>query len=256
MGDPEGLQNFDPEWVSRGGMVSERNDNVRKSNIEHIVSKVGHTPELVKQLTPQFPPFARRPVVDNGWFDSLNRDNVDLVAQGIQRITPTGIIAEDGVEREFDILLICTGFKAEEYLWPVEYRGEAGLTLEEAWERDGARAYLGITMAKFPNLFVIFGPNGQCRAGGLVKWLEVWTGYALKCVVKLIESGHRAMSVKQTVFEDYNQRLDKALETCIWDDAESYYVNKHGRQGVNMPWKPAQYFEMVSTANLDDYELR
>lgn len=254
-GDPEGLQNSDPEWQRRGGVISERNDNLRKHNIEYIMSKVGHRPDLVKKLTPSFAPFAKRPVVDNGWFDALNRDNVELVTEGIERITPKGILTKDGKERTFDLLIIGAGFKVERYLWPVQYRGRGGITLEQAWAKDGARAYLGITVPDFPNLFIIYGPNGQARSGGLIKWLEIWSRYAVKSIVRLIENGKRSMEVRRDRFDDYNARLDEALKKCIWSEANSYYLNEKGRQGVNMPWKPAEYYEWVREPDLDDYVI-
>lgn len=257
MGDPEGLQNFDPEWQKQGGLVSKRNDGIRAHNIEYIKSKVGHDPELVRKLTPDFPPFAKRPVVDNGWFDTLNRPNVELVTDAIERFTPTGIRTVDGKERDFDLVLLCAGFKTERYLWPVEYIGRNGANLETAWEKDGARAYLGISMPDFPNLFIIYGPNGQGRAGGLIKWLEMWSRYAVKSICRMIETGARSMDVRPDIFADYNRRMDKELEKCIWDvpGQKSYYVNDFGRQAVNMPWKPAKYHEWIVEPDLTDYRV-
>lgn len=252
-GDPEGLQNSDPEWQKQGGLISERNDNLRKHNIEYIRSKLPDQPELVEKLIPDFPPFAKRPVVDNGWFDALNRDNVELVTEGIERITADGILSKDGVERKFDLLILGAGFKVDRYLWPVQYRGKGGVTLEQAWEKDGARAYLGISVPEFPNLFIVYGPNGQARAGGLIKWLEIWSRYAVSSIVRMIEEGKRSMDVRRDVFDDYNERLDEEMEKCLWQVVASYYVNEKGRQGVNMPWKPGQYYEWVRQPDLDNY---
>lgn len=255
-GDPEGLQNVDPEWQKAGGQISERNDNLRKHNIGYIQSKVGHRPELAAKLTPSFPPFSKRPVVDNGWFDALNRPNVDLVTDPIETITADGIRTTEG-ERTFDLIVLGAGFKTERYLWPVAYRGRGGVSLEDAWSNDGARAYLGITIPEFPNLFVIYGPNGQARSGGLIKWLEIWSRYALKMIVRMVEDGISAVDVKPEVSADYNQRMDTALDKCVWgmDGSGSYYVNSFGRGSVNMPWKPAEYYEWVRDPKLEDYRL-
>jgi 4-hydroxyacetophenone monooxygenase len=253
--DPEGVQNYDRDWQEAGGMVSKRNDGMRQYNMECMMAKVGHLPELVKKLTPDFPPMAKRPVVDNGWYDALLRDNVELVTGPLDRITPKGIRTPDGVEREFDLILLCAGFKTERFLWPVQYVGKGGVTLEQAWEKDGARAYLGLTAPGFPNLFMIYGPNAQARGGGLITWLEIWARYAVDSVVKLIETGHKSMDVKRDVFEKYNDEMDEKLKDCIWSSAESYYVNSQGRQNVNMPWKPVEYYEWVREPNLDDYNL-
>lgn len=253
-GDPEGLQNVDRAWQQQGGAVSKRNDNLRKHNLGYIDSKVGHRPDLAAKLTPAFPPFSKRPVVDNGWFDALNRPNVDLVTDPIERITPGGIRSEDG-DRAFDLIVLGAGFKTERYLWPVAYTGRGGITLEQAWERDGARAYLGITVPDFPNLFIIYGPNGQARGGGLIKWLEIWSRYALRTIVAMVEQGIKSVDLRRDVFADYNDRMDAALDECVWgiDGSASYYVNAHGRSGVNMPWTPAEYYAWVEKPDLTDY---
>jgi 4-hydroxyacetophenone monooxygenase len=253
--DPEGLQNFDPNWRNEGGIVAKRNDAVRQHNLGYIQEKVGHNPELAKKLTPDFPPFAKRPVVDNGWFDALNRANVDLVTEKIERITPFGIATSDGVERDFDLILLCAGFKTERYLWPVTYEGRRGMTLEKAWSTDGARAYLGMAVHDFPNLFIIYGPNAQARSGGLIAWLEIWSRYAVKSVAKMVERGIRTMDVKQEVSDAYNTRMDEAMTNTVWSVVKTYYVNEHGRQGTNMPWYPSRYYDWIREPNLDDYDL-
>ena len=121
---------------------------------------------------------------------------------------------------------------------------------------EGARAYLGLTVPNYPNLFILYGPNGQSRAGGLVKWLEIWARYALKSVVALIESGHRSIEVKPDVFEEYNRKMDAALKLCVWEEVRSYYVNKHGRQQVSSPWLPVDYYQWVQSPDIDDYILK
>jgi 4-hydroxyacetophenone monooxygenase len=254
--NPDGIQNADPEWQKAGGLISRRNDSLRKNNIAYMESKLGHRPELLKRLMPDYPPFAKRPVVDNGWFDALDRDNVELVTGPITRITPKGVISEDGIEREFDLLVLSAGFAIERYVWPTRYEGVDGVTLEQLWEKDGARAHLGITVPGFPNLFLLYGPNGQARAGGLFKWLEIWGRYALGAIVKMIESGGKSIEVRQEVFEDYNRGLDEVEKLCIWELVKSYYVNKHGRQQVSNPWLPDKYFPWVEEPDMSDFVMR
>lgn len=256
-GDPEGLHNVDPEWQAQGGLISKRNDGLRAHNLAYIESKVGHDPELMRKVTPNYPPFAKRPVVDNGWFDALNRDNVELVTDPIARITPSGVQTRDGRDYDCDLLVICSGFKTERYLWPVTYRGVDGITLEQLWERDGARSYLGMTVPYFPNMFIVYGPNAQARSGGLIKWLEMWVAYSLKAVVHMLENGVNRMEVKPEVYEKYNEDMDKASTNFVWgmEGSKSYYLNDTGRQYVNMPWKPSQYYEWIRQINPSDYNV-
>lgn len=253
----QGLQTYDPEWQAKGGGVNERNDGVRANLVDYIRSKVGDVPELFEKLVPKHAPLVRRLVVDNGFYDALRRDNVELVTEGIETITPNGIKTVDGVERNFDLIVLGAGFKVSEYLWPVNYVGRDGATLEKSWKKDGARAYLGITMPGFPNLFVFYGPNGQPRSGGFYSWAEVWTRYAVGSVVQMIEGGHHSIEVRDDVFNDYNERMDAAHKNLIWEaEGHSYYVNEHGRSAVNMPWTTDEYHAMVEKPNLSDFEVR
>ncbi|API59392.1 hypothetical protein BSL82_08780 [Tardibacter chloracetimidivorans] len=256
--DVDGLQNYDREWQKAGGKVSERNDNLRAHLQAYIREKVGHRPDLLRKVQADYPPLARRLIADNGWYDALLRDNVELVTDAIERITPNAILTADGQERPCDLIVLCSGFKTERYLWPVRYEGRDGLTLEEAWERDGARAYLGITVPGFPNFFIAYGPNGQARAGGLMGWLEIWVRYAVASIVRMIESDIASISCRQEVHDAYNERMDRALEDCTWTapEAKSYYINEHGRQNTNMPWLPGEYYDWVKDPDFADYEIR
>jgi 4-hydroxyacetophenone monooxygenase len=165
---------------------------------------------------PDWPPFAKRLVIDNGWFDALKRPNVELLTEGIERILPGGIQTRDRRWHALDMIVVAGGFKAERYLWPVTYTGRNGVTLEAAWSKDGARSYVGVTMPDFPNMFIIYGPNMQARSGGLFAWLELWACYSLDCIVKMIESGDRTMECRRDIFDAYNARLDAAQDSCIW----------------------------------------
>jgi 4-hydroxyacetophenone monooxygenase len=251
------LQEINSQWRSQGGLVNPVNDTLRQNIRDHIVSQFPDDPEMVKKLTPDWPPFAKRLVVDNGWFEALKRPNVTLLTEGIDRITPSGILTKDGTEHELDLIVVAGGFKVERYLWPVRYAGRQGVSLEQAWEKDGARAYLGMTLPDFPNLFIIYGPNAQARAGGLFAWLEIWARYSVQAIVAMLEGGHRSIECRRDVYDAYNAKLDAAERQCIWamDGLKSYYVNEHRRQGVNNPLRPSVAYACVREPNLADFVL-
>lgn len=251
--DDGALSAIDPEWQKAGGLINRRNDNLRKNITGYIATELAHDPELAKKCTPAFAPFAKRLVVDNGWFDALKRPNVSLVTEGIERITANGILTKDGNHHDHDLLVLGAGFKTERYLWPTQYEGQGGLTLEGAWEKDGARAYLGIALPKFPNLFIIYGPNMQARAGGLFAWLEIWSRYAVSAIAQMLEDGKSTIEVRQDIYDAYNASLDEADERCIYREIKSYYLNKQGRQGVNNPFPPSDFYSWVRTPNFTDY---
>ncbi|MFF3567581.1 flavin-containing monooxygenase [Nocardia jiangxiensis] len=256
------MQEPDPEWKAKGGLVSEASDAFRADLLRYMETKVGGRPDLVAKLTPKHAPMARRQIVDNNWYASLLEDNVELVTDGIERITPTGIRAADGTERKTDLIITATGYAVQKYLWPTAYRGLGGADLEQRWndpEKGGPRAYLSITVPDFPNFFILYGPNSQNRAGSLIVWMEIWSRYIGEALVSLIESGNRYVTVRREVFEDYNKRLDEAMLSLIWYDEGSrdrnYYVNEFGRQQVNVPWRLEDYHELLEKFRPDEYHF-
>lgn len=253
-------QEPDPQWQAAGGLVNKANDELRDGLAKYIRSKVGSRPDLVEKLTPKHAPMARRMIVDNSWYESLLKDNVELVAEQIERITPKGIRTVDGKERPYDLIFTATGFEVQKYLWPTDYRGLSGESIEKEWTDPaggGPRAYLSLTVPDFPNLFIMYGPNSQNRAGSLIVWIEIWARYIAEALVATIEGGHRYLTVRPDVFEDYNKRLDEVMLGLIWYDAASkgrnYYVNEFGRQQVNVPWRLEDYYELLEKFNPDDY---
>lgn len=218
--------------------------------------EIGDRPDLMEKMMPKYAPMVRRLVVDNGFLEALKQDNVELVSDNIDCITEDGILNKDGKHRKFDMIVLGAGFKVSQYLWPVDYVGREGMTLTEAWKKDGARSYLGMSMPKYPNLFTLYGPNHQPRGGSLYSYGEMWARYAVASIVGMIERGAKSMEVKPDVFDRYQAKLDKGNEKLIWESAgSSYYVNGHGRQAVNMPWTTAEYHSMIRKPDFDDYNL-
>jgi 4-hydroxyacetophenone monooxygenase len=254
--DLAALQVVDHGYEATGGSVNERNDDVRATLTKFIQDKFCDRPDLVPKLTPSYAPLVRRLVVDNGFYDVLKQPNVELVTESIERITPNGILSKDGKEREFDIIVLGAGFEVGKYFFPIDYVGKRGVSIESCWKKDGARSYLGMVNPGFPNLFTLYGPNHQPRGGSLYSWAEIWARYAVKSVVWMIEHEAKSMDVKQSVYDDYQTRLDERTRTLIWESAGAgYYVNEFGRQGVNMPWTTSEYHEMVITPNPDDFDV-
>lgn len=251
------LQPYDREWQAKGGIINERNDKVREALTEYIESKAKGVPGLLEKILPTHAPLVRRLVVDNGFYDMLRLDNVELVTDGIDKFTETGIKTVDGVEREFDVVVLGTGFKTSQYFFPCKYVGRDGATMDNLWKKDGARSYLGLVMPGFPNFFSFYGPNHQPRSGGFYSWGEIWARYTATCIVNLIENDKKSMDCRRDVFDEYNTRLDAEAKGLIWEEAgHGYYVNEWGRSGVNAPWKTADYHKMVSNPNFDDFEIR
>ena len=253
------LHRIDPDWVAGGGRINPHNDKLRSGLERYIRRKLGDRHDLIAKLTPDYAPMARRLVVDNGWFDTLLRNNVELITEGIDHFSQTGIVAKDGVERDYDLVVLGAGFKVSQYLWPVDYIGRDDATLADLWDEDGARAYLTVALPGFPNFFMLYGPNAGVRAGSFHSWMEVLTRYICGCIVAMIEAGRETVEVRRSAYDQYNAELDEEMREMLWESeggGGGYYVNAFGRSGVNMPWTLADFHERIRAPEMDDFELR
>jgi len=249
---------LDPEWKSEQSS-SAINEMFRGAAVGYIEEQLEGDEELIAKCVPAYPPLGKRPLLDNGWYRTLRQDHVDLVTEGIREVTPRGVVTNEGTEHELDILVLATGFHAGKFLWPMGITGRGGATLEDRWEGgENPRAYLGITMPDFPNLFCLYGPNTNPVVGSVIFMLECQTTYIMDCLRTLIENSHQALDCKPAAHDDYNERLDTALSGMVWShpSVHSYYNNSAGRVITNVPWKMLDYWDMTRRVNLDDYEVR
>ena len=252
------VQDIDPDWVAQGGSVNAKNAALRQSLTAFIREEVGDRDDLFERLVPKYPPMTRRLVIDNEFYKSLRRDNVELVSGGIREITEDGIVSDDGGFHAADLIVLSAGFKVSQYLWPVAYAGRNGVTLETAWAKDGARAYLSVAMPDFPNFFMFYGPTSQVRGGSFHSWQEVMTRYVCQLIVGMIEKGKDTVEVKRDVFQTYNDAMDARYEGMLWrpeNGGLGYFFNEHGRLITNMPWTTDEFYAWVKAADPDDFHF-
>ena len=252
----------DAEWKAKGGKFNAMNDKLRDDLTAYIKAQTGGRSDLVDRLIPDYAPFSRRPVVDNDWYKALTRDNVELVTDPIERLTPNGIETADGTEREIDILVTATGFDVVKYLYPAKYTGKNGLDVQDLWSKDGPRAYLGMMVPNFPNMFMLYGPNSQPLSGGtgLPVWYVLWSAYIAQCLVCMLEAGKSTIEVTADAYERYNKDLDAEASSLLLMQEEgapdkNYYVNEYGRMQVNAPWYGPEYHRLCTQIEWDDIEI-
>jgi len=229
----------DPNFVDPHSRSAD-NKVMRDACVAFIQEKLGSRPELIPKMTPAAPPMTSRPIrvdPDDNVYTALLQDNVELVTDPIERITPRGVLA-GGVEHPLDVLVLATGFRANDFLWPMVVRGRGGVTPEELWAKDGPRAYIGSMLPGFPNMFMAYGPNTN-NFGGLqiIALLELEILFALQCIAGLIEGGKRSVEVTEDAYWRYNEELDRQESQMIYRDprVSNYYTNEHGRSCVNSP---------------------
>lgn len=252
----------DEEWIAKGGHISKRNDMMREILVGYISAQVDGRQDLIDKLIPDYPPLTRRPVVDNNWYASLTRNNVELVTTPIERMTDTAIVTADGEARETELVIAAVGFQTEKYIWPTQYFGVGGVTLEDVWSVQGAQAHLGMTVPGFPNMFMLYGPNSQpvASGAGLPVWFEVWTGYIAECIVGMLEKGRASMVIRKDAFDEYNEQLHEEAKKLIYLMPNSameknYYVNEFGRLQMNAPWNGEKYYELCERPDESHYDF-
>ncbi len=248
----------DPEWPDQHRSMSALNEMVRLMLAAHLEAEFTD-PELREKMIPPYPPMAKRIIRDNGsWAKALQRDNVTVDTTPIEAITERGVRTADGVEHELDVLIYGTGFTASEFLTPMQVKGVGGVDLHERWDGD-ARAYVGVTIPEFPNLFLLYGPNTNIVINGsIIYFTECEVRYLTEAVRLLLETGHRSLDCKPEVHDAYNERIDAANRQMVWGAAEvnSWYRNKKGRVAQNWPFSLLEYWEQTRTVDPDDYVLR
>jgi 4-hydroxyacetophenone monooxygenase len=253
----EPVRRIDPDFDDPHAR-SAVNKRLRDDRIAFIQRKLGHQPDLAAKMIPPHPPYSARPVqVDSDYclYDALLRDNVTLVSEGIERFTRDGIRTADGSEREVDIVVYATGFRANECLWPMQVYGRGGRSVQDLWAADGPRAYTGVMMPGFPNLFLIYGPNMNSYGGlGVINLEEMVTRYALLCMQRLIQNGERAIDVTPEAYHSYNEQLDEREKIKIYTDprARSYYQNEHGRSATNCPFTGTEMWHLLREPDYGD----
>ena len=246
----------DPAWNETERAVSPENDQMRELLTASIASLCEGDDELLGKLVPDYPVAGKRILIDNGnWIRALRRDNVELVTNPIAEINETGVYLQNGEQRDGDVLIYGTGFTASRFLWPMKIAGRNGRTLEGQWDGD-ARAYLGIAVPNFPNLFCMYGPNTNIVVNGsIVFFSECEMRYILGCLKLLIENGKRAMDCRQDVHDAYNERIDEGNRGMAWgvSRAPSWYRNDKGRIAQNWPFTLREFWSQTREPNPADY---
>jgi len=247
---------IDEEWYATHVSASPANDAVMQLCLRHLDEAFADRPDLKGKLTPDFPPFAKRIVKDPGFFEAVKRDNVTVHRASFQEIRPDGVVTTEGKFIPADVIIWATGFKLE-YLGFLDVVGRDGIRLADEWADQNPRAYLGITVPGFPNLFVTAGPNAAPNhGGGHNVTSEEHVHYIVESLRYLIENGLASMEPTGAATEAYNQRVDDELDKTVWQHggcANGYYRNKAGRAWVSCPWRLVDYWAMLRAPRPEDY---
>ena len=208
--------------------------------------------ELRRKVWPRYTFGCKRVLFSSHFLPALQRPHVELVTDPIARITPTGVVTAGGCEYAVDCIVYGTGFRAVDFMFPMEIAGRAGRTLRDAWAQ-GAHAHLGITVPGFPSLFLLYGPNTNTSGGSIILYLEAQAAYVRQALVRA-----RAAAAID-VLPDVEAASDRALQArfagTAWTRCDSWYHDERGRIVANWPGYMREYVERTSVLDPGEYAL-
>ncbi|MEV7096866.1 NAD(P)/FAD-dependent oxidoreductase [Amycolatopsis sp. NPDC051045] len=211
-------------------------------------------PRLREKLKPAYPLGCKRILFTNDYLPALAQPNVDVETRRIREITANGVRVEDGTEIEADVLIYGTGFAATEFLGPMEVRGLGGRSLRDEWS-GGARAYLGMSVPGFPNMFCVYGPNTNLGAGSIIYMIERQARYIRQAVERLTRPGVSYLDVRPEVEERYDREVQQRLGRSVWSACTSWYRQADGRVTTNWPGLVTEYDRRTRRFDVADYRV-
>lgn len=209
---------------------------------------------LRKQLTPDFPIGCKRILLTRDWLPALARPNVSVVGEAIREITETGVVTADGQHRELDAIVYGTGFAATRFLTPMQVSGCGGRDLHAGWGQ-GADAYLGMSVAGFPNFFMLYGPNTNVGSGSIIFMLECQQQYLVKLMQERDARGWRSIQVREPAQAAYSREMQaRSAQTTYSGNCQSWYKTADGRNTNNWVGSMTEFRRRTRTPEMAHFE--
>jgi len=227
-------------------------ERVERLSIANMKAQVGDR-ALQKALVPDYPVGARRMLISDDYYATLNRPNVRLLTQAIDHVAADAVVTADGQRHPVDAIVLATGFRSTSFLSPMQIRGAHGQLLQETW-KSGAQAYLGLTVPGFPNLFLMYGPNTNLGHNSILFMIECQTAYILDCLRQMRSLDLRYIDVRSDVSDGFNAELQAKLAGSVWAQTDhSWYKTADGKITNNWSGPTLTYWWRTRHANLRHY---
>jgi cation diffusion facilitator CzcD-associated flavoprotein CzcO len=234
---------YKPEWMNLVAKVGKR--RIRK----HIKD-----PALQAKLTPSYTPGCKRLLISNDYYPALARTNVSVITDGIREITAKGVVTHDGREHPADVIIYGTGFKVQDPIPKGAIFGKGGVDLVDLW-RQGPEAFLGITVAGFPNFFILMGPNTGLGHNSMVYMIESQAHYIVEALKTMKERRLRTIEVKPEAQAQFVGQVQQALTGTVWNSGcKSWYLNDQGRNTAAWPGFTFAYRLKTRRFRLNPYQ--
>ena len=246
---------IDPNWKARSDSINEANDAMRELFTSAMLEQISDQ-SLVEKVIPDYPPFGKRMLQDNGaWLEALHLPNVTLLSKEVECMSSKGVVSS-GKEFEFDTIIFATGFKAQNFFYPINIDGGSG-SFEKIY-RDSPSSYLGITFSSLPNFFAMYGPGTNlAHAGSIIFNSECQINYICSAIEYMLSNDLKVIRVKPEIEKQYQDKFDMRHEKMVWQHPKvsSWYQNSIGKVVTTSPWRLVEYWNWTNNFNQDDYEF-
>jgi cation diffusion facilitator CzcD-associated flavoprotein CzcO len=225
--------------------LSNRRQAERRAACVTFIESAVADPSLRASVTPRYPWGCKRVVLASTFYAALNRENVELVPRPVRSVTRSGVVDETGAERAVDVLVLCTGFQPTNFLATLDVLGVGGVTLRDAWQPRQS-AYLGITVAGFPNFFILYGPNTN-GAGSIIAQLERQAEFAARAVARIERGRWRYVDTDSAAQDRYVAWIDRQIAahaSAMDSGCTNYY---HDSSGANITQWPSSHLKYLVT---------
>lgn len=246
-------------WSNESRVWPLFNENIAKTMqkfAEAFIRYQVKDPEIAKKLTPDYTIGCKRVLISNKYFPMFNRDNVELVTDGIREIRENSIVTADGKERPADCIILGTGFIVDPRIYMKDFvlTGMGGRDLRDDW-KDHAEAYYGVSANGYPNLWQLVGPNAGLGHNSIIFMIEAQVNYILRCLDSLKAQGAHYMEVKADVQRTFNDELQKSFKNTVWSEGgcASWYNQADGRNIALWPKSTWRFWLETRQAKMSDY---
>ncbi len=219
------------------------------------IAKAIKDPELRRKVTPTDEIGCKRMMLTDHWYPTLTRPNVSVITARIEEVVPSGIRTVDGSTHPADVLVLATGFKTHGFIAPMEVIGARGRSLTQEWS-EFARAYLGLSVPGFPNMFLLYGPNTNGGTGSVIYTIEAGIQHVIAAARELERHRARTIEVRRITAERFDRELRAALSKTVWHTGcTNWYIDEHGNDPNQWPWRSSTYRRRTSQLAPGAYRL-
>ena len=220
------------------------------------ITKAIDDPELRRAVTPTDELGCKRLMLTDEWYPTLTKPNVDLIADAVAEVTPGGILTEHGVERPADVIVLATGFRSHGFVAPMEIVGRGEHTLAEEWAQV-PRAYLGMSVPDFPNMFLLYGPNTNGGTGSVIYTIEAGANHVIAALRELDATDAQTIELRPSAAEAFDRELREALSGTVWHTGcTNWYVDGNGNDPNQWPWRWGTYRRRTAQLEPGAYQLQ